>query len=1096
MRTHLRLLSALIALAASGSVAAAPADSELGYYRDAALHNNELVFTSEGDLWFSRLDEPHPVAHRLTSRPAQEHDAVISADGQQVAFVANYEGAPEAYVMPITGGLPKRVTFEQSQVHLQGWTQDGQLLYATDNSFGPTGTWVLRTVDPQTLTHTDIPLANAVQGSIDQQHNALFFARFGMQVSGDNARAYRGGAAGQIWRYQLGKDQEAQLLTGADTGSNSDPLYYQQRVYFVSDRDGNPNLWSMAADGTDAKQLTHYQDWPVRDPSLSAGHIVFQLGADLVRYTIATGDTETLPLRLLTDERARQPRWIKNPMDYLTNASLTPAGKRVVLTARGKAAIATTDGSRLVTIAQPPHSRIRKALLSKDKKWVYAICDASGNAQIWRFAADGSPQMKQLTHQGQTMRFTLSQSPDGRHLITDDNEGNLWLVNSATGAMRKLLDDGAGGGPFGTIHWSPDSQYLAVSYGPHGQLRTQVALYDLSQHRHQWLTSDKYESFSPAFSRDGHWLYFLSNRTFDATPSGPWGDRNTGPFFDQRTDIYALALSSDASFPFARPSELNPPAPAKKKTPSAAAKPATTDVDWQGLPQRLWQVPVSAANYQQLAVIDDRLYVQQQPLHGKPQLKTIKITGENPKVATFANHISDYQLSQDGQQLLLNQGDNWLIVPAKDKLPKDTQHQQVATKSWRMALQPGAEWQQIFHDAWLMHRHTFYDPTMRGVDWDAVKQQFGPVVQRVNDRHELADLLGQMTSLLSALHSQVRGGDMPHNADAAHAAALGARLTQTQQGVVLKHIYSSDPELPAQASPLNKPGVDAQQGDLIAAINGQPVQSIADVSRLLRNQAGQQVLLTLSRAGQRHKTIVYPVGIRQAAQLRDRDWVNYNRQQVAQASNGRIGYLHLYAMVKGDMNNFVREFFANIDKDGLIIDVRNNRGGNIDSWVLTQLMRKVWMFWKGPHGMAESNMQQAFRGHLAVLTNQQTYSDGETFSAGIKALGIAPLIGMRTSGAGVWLSDVNRLVDGGMARAAQFPQYQTNGQWLIEEHGVTPDIKVDNLPHAMFTGHDAQLQTAIKYLQQQLQQHPIKPLTPAVDISKQPTATKVTPPQH
>jgi tricorn protease len=365
---------------------------------------------------------------------------------------------------------------------------------------------------------------------------------------------------------------------------------------------------------------------------------------------------------------------------------------------------------------------------------------------------------------------------------------------------------------------------------------------------------------------------------------------------------------------------------------------------------------------------------------------------------------------------------------------------------------------------------------MRGVDWQATKAKYQPLLARVTDRHELADIFTQMMGELDALHSQVRGGDFATDPQAPEPAALGARLTQTKDGVVISHIYRNDPELPQQASPLAQPGVDVTDGDIITHFNGRKIANLADITALLRNQADKQVLLQIQRGKQSHKIVVKPVSLNDDNQLRYLDWVYHNAAKVSDASQGKIGYLHLYAMGAEDINNFAREFYANYDKQGLIIDVRRNRGGNIDSWIIEKLLRKAWAFWQPTHGTPNANMQQTFRGHLVVLTDQLTYSDGETFSAGIKALGIAPLIGKRTAGAGVWLSGRNRLTDGGMARVAEYPQYAMDGRWIVEGRGVSPDIEVDNLPFATFQGQDAQLQKALVYLQDKLKSDPVPPL--------------------
>ncbi|MBB1320266.1 S41 family peptidase [Shewanella sp. SR43-8] len=1055
--------------------------SNQGYYRAPALHDQTLVFTAEGDLWTTELsqNQNQTKASRLTSLAAEELDATISKDGKWVAYTANYEGATEVYVMPIEGGVAKRVSFENSRVRLQGWTASGEVLYSTDNAFGPANFWVLKTVDPQTLTITDLPLADAVEGTIDDKGEYVYFTQFGLQVSGDNVKVYRGGAKGEIWRYKLGSKQEAQQLTATHDGSVKQPMLYNGRVYFVSDQSGNDNIWSMTVDGKDFIQHTKYTDWQVRDAQLNNGRIVFQQGADIKLLNLANFTESTLDIELTSDFTHRREQWVNDPMDYATSTVFSHQGDNVVITARSHVAIASNDGRRLVQIDSPADSRVRDALLSDDGKWVYGISDASGEQEIWQYPADGSAGAKQLTKDGSTLRTSLLLSPNGRYLVHDDYMGNVWLYDLSRNNNQKIIQNGEGLGPYQDITWSGDSQFIALTKAEIGKQRPQIVLYSINESKAQTLTSDKYESFSPSFSHDGKWLYFLSNREFKATPDSPWGDRNMGPIFDKRTQVFALALDAKASFPFTKPTELTIIKDAKKADSKDQDTPAKVKVEWDGLNQRLWQVPVDAGNYNSLIATKDKLYL----LDGsqdKSELKLIKFDPLNIKVDTFSEDVGQYSLSKDGSKIMLRkQSDpkNLLIVDAGDKLPSDVSRAKVSTDQWQLSISPPQEWQQIFEDAWLMHRDSFFDPKMRGVDWQAAKAKYQPLVDRLTDRNELNDIFMQMMGELNSLHSQVRGGDIAQDADAAKAAALGARLTQTDKGVVISHIYQTDPELPLSASPLARIEVDAQEGDVIASLNGKKVTNIADVTQLLRNQGNKQVLLGLVRGKTALNTIVTPHDIGTDAKLRYLDWVEHNGDKVAKASKGNIGYLHLYAMGSGDVESFAREFYTNYDKEGLIIDVRRNRGGNIDSWIIEKLLRRAWAFWQPTHGSTNANMQQTFRGHLVVLADQMTYSDGETFSAGIRALNIAPIIGKQTAGAGVWLSGRNSVTDKGMARVAEYPQYAIDGRWIVEGHGVEPDIEVDNLPYATFSGKDAQLEAAISYLKDELVQQPIKPLS-------------------
>ena len=469
------------------------------------------------------------------------------------------------------------------------------------------------------------------------------------------------------------------------------------------------------------------------------------------------------------------------------------------------------------------------------------------------------------------------------------------------------------------------------------------------------------------------------------------------------------------------------------------------------------------------------------------ELKTIEMTDEAPKAESFMTGVSAYALSADAKKIfVLKEGDthDMYILEAAAKAPDDLAPGTVRVADWTLPVSPQAEWQQIFVDAWRMHRQFSFDPDMRGLDWDAVREKYEPLLDRVTDRWELNDLLGQMIGELNILHSQVRSRDLPSDPEVAKPSSLAAEFKRTKEGLQITHIYRYDPELPAQNGPLLQPGIGVTTGDVITAVNGKTIRTKADLANALEQQAGQQVLLDTLRGKIRHTAIVTPVTMDDAARLRYLDWVQKSATKVAERSDGRIGYLHLSAMGSQDIDNFAREFYANYDREGLILDVRSNRGGNIDSWVIEKLLRQVWMHWQSAGGRpAQENMQQTFRGHLAVLIDQFTYSDGETFAAGIKSLDIGPLIGTTTAGAGVWLSDRNSLSDGGIARIAEYAQFDTEGRWLIEGRGIDPDIEVDNLPGAAYRGEDQQLDTAIDYLNDKLTREPVPKLEGQLEFS-------------
>ncbi|GAB3409564.1 S41 family peptidase [Massilia agilis] len=1103
------IIALSLALAGSQASAADP------YLRFPAIRGDALVFTAEGDLWRASVEGGK--AQRLTTHPAAETNAAISQDGKLVAFTASYEGAQEAYVMPLDGGLPKRLSFENGNVLVLGWTPQGEVLVSTENSTGPAKHRVIAAIEPQSMKRRVLPLADANDAVLDDTGRYVYFTRMGLAMTNDNVKAYRGGAHAQLWRFDLSAKREAELLFKDDLANNKRPMWWNGRLYFISDDGGSDNLWSALPDGSDRKLLTHHKEWDVRNASLGDGRIAYQLGADLHVYDIAAGSDKLVKASLVSDFDQLRTRLVRSPLDALTGIEVASKAERIVLTARGRVTVAGTGSQRRVEIAVPEGARARGAVFSHDDKWIYAIADTSGENEIWRYAADGSGHGDMLTGDGAgNHRWALYPSPDGKWLAHTDKHGRTWLLDLATRANLVIDDAGKLGiDRSDQVVWSPDSRNLAFVRVGSTEQRNQIGMFNLDSKQLAFVTTDRYAASSPAFSPDGKWLYFLSARHFNLGNASPWGDRNMGPVFDKRVGVFALALQSGTRFPFKPDDELSRPddkpaadskssetvAVAEKVVAAAIAdakgadktvarpaekKPSIPAVMYAGLKDRLYEVPVAPGNYRALAVDEKRLYLLESDEPRKGTLKTLAISRTSPQLETFASNVREFGLTTDNKHVFYRTAapsgpGEMLMVEAGAKAPADLSKARIKIDDWTIVSNPRMEWTQMFNDAWRMHRDFLYDTKMRGVDWNGVRKRYAPLVERVTDRAELDDVLGMMVSEVGALHSQIRPGDLRRPPAEGVPAGLGAVLTRVADGYRVDRVYRSEPELPEERGPLAAPDVNVQEGDIIVAVNGKSLAEARDIADLLLNQAGRQVLLQVKSPGakQPRAVIVTPVPMARQASLRYADWEQSRARQVDEASKGKIGYLHLRAMVARDIDAFARDFYANVNKDGLIIDVRRNNGGNIDSWIIEKLLRKAWAFWTSHGSQPSPNMQNTFRGHLVVLVDELTYSDGETFAAGIKALKLAPLVGKRTAGAGVWLSDGNGLLDNGMARVAEFTQYAADGKWLIEGVGVSPDVEVDNLPYETFNGRDRQLEVAIQMLEKKLKEEPVAPYRPA-----------------
>jgi tricorn protease len=1056
----------LAAVCFAVGAAQAAAEPVRGYYRFPAVHGDTVVFAAEGDLW--SVPVTGGVARRLTTHPGEESHPVISPDGRTLAFTARYEGPAELYTMPITGGLPTRRTYQGEASIATAWTPDGDLVYATSH-FSTLPDLQLVSLNLEDHTWARVPLSQASEAVYDDDGGTLFFVRPGYHRN--VTKRYVGGTARRIWRYEEGA-AEAQALTADYPGESHTPMWWRGRVYFIADRDGTMNIWSMDPDGGDLRQHTRHSGWDVRDADLDGGRIVYQVGADLWLYDVDADRSDLLDIGLVSDLDQLRDRWVKKPMDYLTSAHLHPEGESVVLTARGRVFVAPAEQGRLLRASPKPGVRYRDAVFMPDGDRILVLSDETGELEFVTLPADGVGEEKEVTNDGTTLRFRGMPSPDGSRIGFTDNNNDLWVVDVANGEQTLISTNREG---VADLAWSPDGRWLAFVQSAVNSF-ARILIHDTLTGSLTAVTSDRFNSTDPVWSPDGGWLYFLSDRNLQSLVGSPWGTRQPEPYFDKPMKIYQVALRSELRSPFRPDDELH----ADKDDGKDEDKDKDKDkrppvqIDLEGLPDRIWEVPIEAGNIQDLAVNDKALFwiARDGGLDADSHLFGAKIDNEKVEPVKIVVDVRFFELSADGKKALVHKGDGLYVVDAEPSEVSKLDDHAVDLGGWTFAIDVREDWRQIFIDAWRLERDYFYDPGMHGLDWEAVRDKYLPLVERVTTRAELSDLIGRFVGELSALHTSVRGGDHREGPDNVDVASLGARLERDPAagGYRIASIYRSDPDLPDLRSPLADPLLGISDGAVIESVNGVATLSVADIGALLRNQAGKQVRLRINEAAGGRDVIVVPTG--DERDLRYRDWEYTRRLEVEDEGGGKLGYVHLRAMTGSDLNDWYREFYPVFNRAGIILDFRHNQGGNIDSFVLEKLMRRAWFYWKTRVGEPYWNMQYAPRGHLVALCDQDTSSDGEAVIEGFRRLGLGKIIGMRTWGGEIWLSSVNRLSDGGLARAPMMGVYSEDGEWLIEGHGVDPDLVVDNPPHATFNGEDAQLEAAIEYLLAEIEKDP------------------------
>ncbi len=1103
--------------------------SRHGYYRSPAVYGDSIVFNSEGDLWTVSIEGG--VAHRLTSGAGEETEPMISPDGKTVAFIADYEGPGEVYTMPVGGGLPERRTWE-GDVEPEGWAPDGRLMIATQRySTLPGDKLVL--IDSAGKRNI-VPLDEAAEAAWSADGHTLFFTRWFKQWS--QTKRYKGGWAENIWRFD--GTHEAEPLTADYDGASSHPMVWNNRVYFLSDRDGIMNVWSMNEQGKDLKEESHQKIFDVESASVRDGHIVYASAADLWHIDLASGHEDRIPVTLESDFDQMRQHWVKKPMDYLTEVHISPDGSAAVFTARGEVFVMPAEKSgRIVKVASDSAVRFREARFLPDGKSILALSTQSGETEFWKFPANGVGKPEQWTNDAKVLRWDGVVSPDGRWLAHTNKDQELWLYDIKGGQEKRIEKSENRGswnrriaqsmnGDFGDLRWSPDSKWLAYSETADNSFQ-QIKLFNVDTSAIQAITDDRFNSGSPEWSADGKWLYLLSDRNLKTTIPGPWGPREPEPHFDKPVKIYQFALTEGLRSPFLPPDELNPekkdeakpaetkpetkPADAKDTKPSdkkpadsaASAKPEDkkaddkkpdekkpeekkppeVKIDLAGLADRVTEVPVLAGNYGSLQATDKRLcWVSASDEMGRHQsVQCLDIANKGDEPDTVMSDVLGFEISADRKKMIVAKKDQFYIFDGgvKSPDPKAQGKAEIDLSHWVITTNPRQEYHGLFLDAWRLERDYFYDRKMHGVDWPVMRDRYLPLVDRVADRDELNDVIAQMVSELSALHTFVEGGDARKPGDHVDLATFGARLRRDEKagGFVVEHIYAHDPDLPDQAPPFARPDSLVKEGEVITSIDGVDALSVTDETELLRGKAGQQVLIHVksekgdAAAMAGRDVLVKPISFNQDGQMRYAEWEYTRRLAVDKASNSTIGYVHLRSMVSDDIDQWARDYYPVFNRQGLIIDVRHNHGGNIDSWLLSKLLRQAWFYWQPRVGNPSWNMQYAFRGHIVVLCDHETASDGEAFSEGVERLKLGKVIGMRTWGGEIWLSGSNVQADNGVATAAETGVY-ADGKWLVEGHGVEPDIVVDNLPRDAFSGDDAQLKKGIEVLEQEIKEDP------------------------
>jgi tricorn protease len=1045
------------------ATAAQAADATL-LLRYPDLHDDRIVFTYAGDLWTTSSSGGE--ARRLTSHEGNEYLPKWSPDGSSIAFSADYDGSIDVHVMPARGGTPRRLTWHPGADRVTGWTRDGRIVFrsrrltivpAYDNLFtvAPTG--------GAEIVIDAVPSAGTNSFSPDGTKIAY------TPVSTENTawKRYRGGMQSHITLLDLKTLASSEIPHG--DAAELFPMWFGDAIYFVSDRDGVMNLYRFDVQSREIRKLTTHTDYDVKWPSLAAdgsGRIIYEQGGALHVYDIASNTVRRLDIRVPTDAPVLRPTTL-NAQKWIQSVGISPSGARALIGARGEVFTAPAKEGEIRNLTNTSGVRELWPVWSPDGRWIAYASDRSGEYELYVRPQDGSGEERRLTSLGPGSRSQLTWSPDSKKIAFSDITLALSFVDVASGAVTPV--DRSEYEAISGFDWSPDSKW--ITYAKVGtNLFGQLFVYSLADKRTQAVTTPMTDDRLPRFSRDGSYLFFLSRRTFNPR----WSDIDRTFNFNDTTGIYVMSLRRDLPSPFAPKSDEEPamPAPAKSE-----AKTEPFRIDFAGIEDRVVPLPVDSGDYSALSVVEGKLFYLSS-LRDNKTLKSFDLAEKEEK--TILENIGSYALDAQGKKLVYRAEQKIGIVDA-DATSKVGDGAVDLTRL-TMRLDRQAEWRQIFNDAWRMMRDTFYDPTMRGIDWPAMKRRYEAELPFVAARSDLNFLINEMNAELEVSHMNASGGDVG-DARRTNVGLLGADYEIVDGFYRIRKIYRGDNSSEETRAPLTAPGVDVRDGDYLLAVNGRPVRATESVHAAFDETAGRQVTLRVNTTptveGARN-VVVVPLA--SEAAVRYRDFVEANRRKVSAATEGRCAYVHLPYTNDEGISAFGRQFYAQADKQCLLLDARWNGGGHIPDFFFERLSRRHVEYDAPRYGADLEYQQPAIFGPKVLVINEYAGSGGDSIADYFRKYALGPIVGKRTWGGLMGVGGELPMIDDGRVRMPGISAWDVvdgKSVWIVENRGVAPDIEVDQRPDLLAQGRDPQLERGIELLKEQLAKNPIvKPKRP------------------
>ena len=1036
----------------------------------------------------------------------QESFPRFSPDGSLIAFTGNYDGNEDIYVMPSGGGVPKRLTHHPTPDRMLNWYPDGKsILYASPMASGSTRFNQLYKLSVEGGLPEKLSVPYGEFGEISPDGKTLAFVPNSQDFR--TWKRYRGGWISRIWLFDLATHASRQV--GDDGASYSQPMWRGSTLYFLTDRDKNKrnNIWAMDTGTGKVRQVTSFEQYDVKFPSIGPSDIVFENGGRLYLLDLATEKPHEVKIEVVTDRATLKPQ-LEKVADLISWASISPSGKRVAFEARGDVFTLPAEHGPIYDMTRTSGVAERTPAWSPDGKLVAYWSDRPGEYELTVRNADGSGEERTVTKFGSGFRYRIFWSPDSTRVVFADQAMNINLCDVATGAVTKI-DKGLymfeGDLEAFTASWSADSRWVA--YGRDlSNRKSSIFLYDTQDKKLTQVTSGFYDDGRPVFDPEGKYLYYASARTFEPSYGSDlsWIYANTD-------NLVAVPLRVDVPSPLAPRNDVEEGKKDEKKDegkkeegkkaeggkeeaakPEEAdkgdkksekpAKPEPVKIDLANFEERVVILPPKAGRYADLQALSGKLFYRRLPRTGSGEEEKSPIVFYDLKEREEKTVLADadaYQIAAGGEKILVVKKKDFAIIDPK---PDQKMEKKLATSELEMTVDPVAEWHQIFNDAWRFERDFFYDPNMHGVNWNEMRTRYGALLDQCVTRYDVNFVLGELIAELNSSHTYRGGGDL-EKGEKRGVGLLGADYTLENGAYRIKKIYDGAPWDAEVRSPLLEPGLKVKEGDYLLAVNGAKVDTTQDPWAAFDGLAGKDVMLTVNdKPAMEGSRQVLVKTLDSESRLRNLAWINANRLKVDKATGGRIGYIYVPDTSREGQDELYRGFLGQLGKDGLIIDERFNSGGQIPDRFIELLNRPVTNYWAVRDGMDWQWPPASVPGPRVMLINGWSGSGGDCFPLYFRMAGLGPLIGRRTWGGLIGISGVPDLIDGGTVTVPTFGIYSTDGKWIVEGHGVDPDIEVTDDPAKMWDGGDPQLDRAIQEVSRLLNQKPpVVPKKPAYE---------------